>query len=508
MSQKIFDKCQCPADQKLVARNTSICPDKTDRGDYAGELRDGVCFYPTGDHAESAYKRSTPSTGDQASTTWAWVSLLTEVGTCHSDCAFGFAVKERPASLSELKATAANGADAAGGIGDADTAHGSSGDVDPTATASDPVILDPTLVSPIRATELVAPSAPVEVQSARDTVDSQCREPNLQQPEAPEKAKNARKHKAVMLLPNGKFAQKSLGQISEYVANILRRQHRLDLFTLYVYAGQAHIIRWDRAGAVISTPFDFEKNPSSLYRVTWRYAGMTREQRGYDPTVVLATQAEVEDMRACKCRPHEEWIAVARNEALNNPGWPVYKIVMSLHAMVDEEKLIPSTGNICPESKSDAKQHAFGSGKAYFIIGRRHFASSSLTGRGTKCSIAYDMSGKRLVFLKDYWRSYIDDKTSRPEGYILEHLRTRNVQKVPTPVAYEDVGIQEDALQQTRTQQFLPVDEKTGCISVVQRHHRLVVEEIGRPLETHRTPRELARVFRNVIRGGLIIAWF
>lgn len=398
-----------------------------------------------------AYKRTAPSTPYQASTAWAWVSLLVEVRTRHADCAFSFALRDSIADSAE--AAPVESGDAA--------AHGrSDGEVGPAATI---LGVRPSPATAAPTAEPSVPSTPAETQNG-----ASCHAPdNPQQPQPTPKNKKKKNHQAV-LLPDGRFAQESLGQIAEYVNKISRRQHRLHVFTLYVFAGQARIIRWDRAGAIVSTPFDFEKEPSLLHRVIWRYASMSREQRGYDPTAVLATQAEIAEMRVCKCQPHEGWIATARDESLNKPGWPVYKIVMSPNSIVNEEKLTPIANDIRPEKPSDAKQRALETGKAYFIVGRRHFASSSPTGRGTKCYIAYDMSGKRLVFLKDYWRSYVDDGTSPPEGEILEHLRTRDVKNVPTPLAYEDVGLLEAALQQTRTQEFLPVDEKTGCKPTVR----------------------------------------
>ena len=143
---------------------------------------------------------------------------------------------------------------------------------------------------------------------------------------------------------------------------------------------------------------------------------MSREQCGYDPTTVLAMQAEIMEMQVCKCQPHEGWIATAGDESLNKPGWPVYKIAMSPNSIVNEEKLTPITNNIFPEKPSDVKQHTLETGKVYFIVGQFHFTSSSPTRWGTKCYIMYNMSGKHLVFIKDYWRSYMDDGTSPPEG--------------------------------------------------------------------------------------------
>ncbi|KAH9932240.1 uncharacterized protein B0H18DRAFT_849079, partial [Fomitopsis serialis] len=85
-------------------------------------------------------------------------------------------------------------------------------------------------------------------------------------------------------------------QLAEYVAKLLRRQPRLYCFTMLVFKGQARVVRWDRAGAIVSTPIDFEKDPSSLHRVIWRYACMTEAQRGFDPTVRRATEEEVKKM--------------------------------------------------------------------------------------------------------------------------------------------------------------------------------------------------------------------
>ncbi|EPS95080.1 hypothetical protein FOMPIDRAFT_1133186, partial [Fomitopsis schrenkii] len=260
-------------------------------------------------------------------------------------------------------------------------------------------------------------------------------------------------------------AQQSLRQTTQYVLEVFKRQHRLHLLTLYVFAGQARIIRWDRAGAIISTPFDFEKDPALLYRVIWRYAAMTRVQRGHDPSAVLATKDEIEEMRAFQCKPHESRLARARDNALDKPGWPVYKVTMSRAAAANE---------------------------IYFVVGRCYFASNCATGRCTKGYIAYDVCGRRLVFLKDCWRSYVDDESTPSEGFMLDYLRRKNVPNVPTPLAYEDVGIHEGACQETYTQHLLATHEETGRRPIVQRHYRLVVREIGRPLEDHRTPKELA----------------
>ncbi|EPS95907.1 hypothetical protein FOMPIDRAFT_100056 [Fomitopsis schrenkii] len=493
VSQKIFDHCECPVDQKLVARNTSHCVDKTDHNDYAEDLRGDVCFYPAEEPAEPAYRRKAPSTTYQASNAWAWVSLLIEVKTCHCDCAFGFAVRERSAKP-ENKSVATG--DEARETGEIDVVPGPEDSVDSTTVASlDPAALDATVPSrPVLAPSLN--SAEPQELGHDSNENSSSPLSSEQQRGATNKAKKPRKRPPVVLLPTGNAAQQSLGQIAEYVAKAFRRQHRLHFFTLYVFAGQARIIRWDHAGAIISTPFDFAQDPALLYQVIWRYASMTRVQRGYDPSAVLATKEEIEEMRAFQCKPHESWLARARDNALDKPGWPVYKVIMPVKSLVEVQKLTPITDDIPRDEESDIeamKERSAVANELSFVVGRCYFASSSPTGRCTKGYIAYDICGRRLVFLKDYWRSYVDEDTSSSEGYMLVFLRTKNVPNVPTPLAYEDVGIHEGACQETYTQRLLAKHEGTGRRPTVQRHYRLVVKEIGRPLEDHGTPKELAR---------------
>lgn len=493
VAQKIFDKHECPAEQRLVAKNTSHCPDNTDRNDYAEDLRGDICFYPTGEPAESAYKRSAPSTPSQASNAWAWVSLLVEVKTYHSDCAFGFEVKEPSGkSKNNLKHVAKESDSTQSGDTDPSSERGDS--TGPHLHPSDLAALSTVLPSSDPVTTAPVPS--VASHSARNDPES-----HPDTPQSPDqqcqavKPKKPRKRSPVVLLPSGDAAQQSLGQIAEYVAKVFRRQHRLHFFTLYIYAGQARIIRWDRAGAIISTPFDFTKDPILLYRVIWRYACMTHVQRGYDPSAVLATKEEIEEMRTFQCKPHETVLAQARDNALDKPGWPVYKITMSPKSLVDVRKLTSITDDISRDEDSvfeDLTQRAEAANGVCFIVGRCYFASSSPTGRGTKGYIAYDICGRRLVFLKDCWRSYIDDETTPSEGHMLEFLRTHGVSNTPTPLAYEDVGTLEGAYQETYTQRMLARHEDTGCKPTIQRHYRLVIKEIGRPLEDHRTPNQLA----------------
>ncbi|KZT68389.1 hypothetical protein DAEQUDRAFT_757614 [Daedalea quercina L-15889] len=84
-------------------------------------------------------------------------------------------------------------------------------------------------------------------------------------------------------LPDGTVfsADSALEQMADYASKIFQRQHRLNFFALVVFKAQARVVRWDRAGAIVSTPIDFERDPSLLHQVIWRYACLNQEQHGF-----------------------------------------------------------------------------------------------------------------------------------------------------------------------------------------------------------------------------------
>ncbi|TFY54577.1 hypothetical protein EVJ58_g8777 [Rhodofomes roseus] len=294
-------------------------------------------------------------------------------------------------------------------------------------------------------------------------------------------------------LRGGDGAAMTLGQMAEYTAKIFRRQHRTHCFSLSVYRGRARMMRWDRAGAIVSTPIDFVANQSLIHTVFWRYASMDQKQRGFDPTVIPATPQEIEEMRTCPAPT--EWVNACRRASLDQPGWPIYKILMRRQDLVDPRELTPLTNGIDPVDPEPKDPDRAANPDASFLVGMRCFAADSPTGRGTKCFIAYEVSRQRLVFLKDYWRPETVHPDRR-EGDVLKLLRTRNVKFVPTPIAAGDVYNSEDGLdvQKTRTQEHLNKDKTTKREHPAQVHYRLVVKEIARPLDDHHDPYQLVKV--------------
>ena len=339
------------------------------------------------------------------------------------------------------------------------------------------------------------PDSPFTFRSSATTAcKSSPAEPTDQHADSSSQPLESDKGLPVEFLRSHTAARRTLGQMTEYVSKVLRRQHRTHFFVLFVMKGRARIIRWDRAGAIVSTPINFAQDPRLLHDVIWRYACMNEAQRGYDPTAVLATEEEIAAMRNCPAP--SDWADRYRNGAMGQPGWPMYKVTMRSDDLIDERLLTPIAKNIHPSERHSKPCE----GTPTFIVGKAYFASDSVAGRGTKCFIAYEVSRDRLVFLKDYWRPNID--TLLAEGATLKKLRTEDVQYVPTPVAFGDIyngGY--DVPQMSETQSLSATDEHTGQKHVALIHNRLVVKEIGYPLAEHEDALQLVGVLFYVLLG-------
>ena len=129
-----------------------------------------------------------------------------------------------------------------------------------------------------------------------------------------------------------------------------------------------------------------------------------------------------------------------------------------------------------------------------FLVGKHCYGTRNPTGRGGKGFVAYDLNRKRIVFLKDYW--YAKHETVHPETDVYKKLKEHNVPNVATLLAGGDVG-GPSALQETLTEEFLTSEEKP----TKRRHHRFVVNEVGRPLETYQTTAQLFSFVLKALTG-------
>ncbi|TCD65442.1 hypothetical protein EIP91_002698 [Steccherinum ochraceum] len=269
----------------------------------------------------------------------------------------------------------------------------------------------------------------------------------------------------------------TLGQLASYAAAQLARQHRAFIFIVLICGDHARIIRFDRAGAIVTRHFDYRKQPALLAEFFWRYGQQSPVDRGFDPTVQEATNDE-----KAKLKQAVEAYAVDRysrrvpgTHDVYDSTFPCYKISVT----------------------------TFGSDDTRDYIVRKPFSIPlSPIGRCTRGYIALDLASKELVFLKDYWR-FLDDARP-PEAEIYKDLLDSHVPCLPDVLAAGDVPNDHGSFQTTLTHEWAAKDGMCLCKQIkVYRHHR-VVQRIAFPLTTVSNSRQLASAIRNVMESIIV----
>ena len=246
------------------------------------------------------------------------------------------------------------------------------------------------------------------------------------------------------------------GQITSYATLLLGAQYRTHIFCILVVKDYARLIRWDRAGAVVTEPIYYD-DERHLFDFFIRYDRAGREVRGHDSTVRLASSCEMEKARM--------FIEKGSTD-------PLLSIT------------IESNCYVVPYPRSQPKIPV---------------------GRWTRASIAYDVTRDKCVFLKDSWRLLLAG--IQAEGKTYATLHSHKVPNIPHCSVAGDVGdnlyhkSQTDALVDKYSHlkspsQFIPV-----------RHYRLVLDDIGTKLQDFRSGHEVVKAVHSALLGKLAKHW-
>lgn len=90
----------------------------------------------------------------------------------------------------------------------------------------------------------------------------------------------------------------SRAQIIRYAGETLLRQHRECVYTAFIVAGNAYLMRWDRNGCVVSERFNYLADPAPLLNFVYAIATASRAGQGYDTSVTLASDAQLAALNA------------------------------------------------------------------------------------------------------------------------------------------------------------------------------------------------------------------
>ncbi|TFK59226.1 hypothetical protein BDN72DRAFT_781032 [Pluteus cervinus] len=255
-------------------------------------------------------------------------------------------------------------------------------------------------------------------------------------------------------------ARETLGQIYLAATAHLAAQFRTHVFTLLVFPKYSRLIRWDRAGMVVTSKIRHADKGHLITTFFKRFGKASPEARGVDTTVQAHGLNVVEEAKVRK-------LLATRSDTV------LYKVLVG--------------------SKS-------------FIIGDTVLLSaSSAFGRATRWYRAYDptaaKNGLPCVFiLKDTWRIWTPN---RPTEYdILKRLEDAEVEHVPVAVCGSDVDPALETNHRTKTQEYVNRSWNKRQLPLrVHRHYRLVTEELDKHMQDCTTVKEAVTMIRDASIG-------
>lgn len=251
-------------------------------------------------------------------------------------------------------------------------------------------------------------------------------------------------------------ARLTRGQMTSYAVAQLGSQFRVFAFSVMIFGNFARLIRWDRAGAIVTEKFSYTENPGLLANFFWRYDHLSPEMRGVDPTVRI---------------PDTAVATTARVQLGLNEGTQLVEYIV-----VDEETKEERT-----------------------YIGVPRFASHSLASRATRGSPVYCVETGKVAYLKDTWRISLPDFLKEGETY--KKLHAHHVPYIATVLQHGDV-----LNHSTETQNFR--GKAWACKTVLiepHSHYRLVLKEIGRDLTAFRSTKEYLTAITDAVEGTYIL---
>ncbi|PIL32464.1 hypothetical protein GSI_05166 [Ganoderma sinense ZZ0214-1] len=233
------------------------------------------------------------------------------------------------------------------------------------------------------------------------------------------------------------------GQLTSYVDLLFSVQQRVSIFMLFIIGRRFRILRWDRAGVIVTPSLDYVDDWKPLCEFLRRVSRLPNDKLGFDPTATRLSSADA------------EWLEMD-------------DLAVALQSDVDSTPRILNAGELEPEGEEeveivfDYQRTLFQKSIAdprwpryklqvhdapaprNFLVGKPVFCAHGAIGRGTRGYIAVDCDTKRFVWLKDAWRAFYN--LVEQEGLILQRINAApGIPGVPTVVCHGDVGKQRTA---------------------------------------------------------------
>jgi hypothetical protein len=226
-------------------------------------------------------------------------------------------------------------------------------------------------------------------------------------------------------------ARKTLGQIVSHASHILTHHYPRFCFTVLVVGKCARLLRWDRAGVIVSSRIDYVAHPEQLCKLFWLYAHADASTRGYDTSIRQASKSEEEVFRDTI---HARLVADAPFLREDTAPGAVQTADDIANARMERYHQLGHVVAIKMKGKE-------------FLVSRPLVSPSGIVSRATRAYWAVEAVSKKVVFLKDSWRYDVEWIT--PEGVIHRRLNEKKVANIATLVCEGDVHVYDADGQET-----------------------------------------------------------
>ena len=285
-------------------------------------------------------------------------------------------------------------------------------------------------------------------------------------------------------------ALKLRGQIFTFAARLMNSQHRLSLFAVDISNEHARLYRFDPSCVVVSEPIFYRRDSRLLDTFFLRYSIASPAERGHDPTVVPATDAEKTLFHA---RVREYLERAERN---------------NLRAHPDAKKLADKQVFRVQVNDLSGRLHWYLASRVGDVsdnrppCGRftRGFISTPATLQNDTAKGTQTVGEKaNLFWLKDSWRP----GCSESELSIYNKLKAKGVPNLPDIICAGDIqdgtalqSTLNDSVASERNHRRAQPKKPIHCMV----HHRMV-SQLLIPLTSVRNAKELLLVGRDIMNS-------
>lgn len=283
------------------------------------------------------------------------------------------------------------------------------------------------------------------------------------------------------------------GRMFTYAAQLMDCQHRLFVFAIDMFDSYARFYRFDPSCIVVSDLIHYRKDPRLLDQFFARYSALSHVQRGYDPTVVPATNAE-----KVLFQSHvKEYLERAKMENLR-----AHPDVHTLNDNIVKMKVHDMSGRAawylaCKCRTIPTNPLPCGRFTRGFIATP---ASSSPQRDTTRESEQNAVKKGGLFWLKDSWRSSEDDS----EASIYYDLKDKGVSNLPDIRRTGDVRVGstvQDTMNDTLLSDPTTKSWRRSTDTIHHMIHHRIVSGLLIPLEYVENAKELLLVGRDVLNS-------